>query len=115
MRRVVMKIGLTYNTTLEKMNEAMDILSKMPSKVKYVSENDLVVSFSDFTDSALVITFIYFIKKEGNIRKTTSDVNLEILNAFNQANLNFAFPTQSIYLENNKEGSEIINKDPKTE
>lgn len=99
MRRVVMKIGLTYNTTPEKMNEAMNILKDIPSKVQYVSSNDLVVNFSDFTDSSLVITFIYFIEKEGDIGKVTSDVNLEVLSSFNQAELNFAYPTQTIYLE----------------
>lgn len=101
MRRVVMKIGLTYDTTPEKMNKAMSILKDIPSKVQYVSSNDLVVNFSDFTDSALVITFIYFIEKEGDIGKTTSDVNMEVLTSFNESGLNFAFPSQTIYIEKN--------------
>lgn len=106
MRRVLMKIGLTYDTTPEKMKEAMSILNGIPSKVQYASPNDLVVNFTDFTDSALVITFIYFIEKEGDIGKTTSDVNMEILTSFNEADLNFAFPTQTIYYQNNKEPEE---------
>lgn len=103
MRRVVMKIGLTYDTTPEKMNEAMNILKDIPSKVKYVSSNDLVVNFSDFTDSALVITFIYFIEKEGDIGKVTSDVNMEVLSSFNKSELNFAYPTQTIYIEKDED------------
>jgi len=99
MRRVVMKIGLTYDTDPQQMNRAMEILRGMSSRVKYVSDRDLVVNFSDFTDSALVITFIYFIEKEGDIGKTSSDVNMEILTAFNKEGLNFAFPSQTIYLE----------------
>ena len=99
MRRVVMKIGLTYDTVPEKMNEAMSILKEIPSRVQYVSSNDLVVNFTDFTDSALVITFIYFIEKEGDIGNTTSNVNMEVLTSFNQVGLNFAYPTQTIYLE----------------
>lgn len=99
MRRVVMKIGLTYDTTPEKMNEAMEILNETPAKIKFVSPRDLVVNFSDFTDSALVITFIYFIEKKGDIGKTTSNVNMHVLTAFNQAGLSFAFPSQTIYLE----------------
>jgi len=106
MRRVVMKIGLTYDTTPDKMNSAMDLLKQIPSKVQYVSPNDLVVNFSDFTDSALVITFIYFIEKEGDIGGTTSNVNMEVLSSFNNAELNFAFPTQTIYVENNNESEE---------
>jgi len=101
MRRVVMKIGLTYDTTPVMMNEAMGLLKDIPSKVNYVSSNDLVVNFSDFTDSALVITFIYFIEKDGDIGKTTSDVNMEVLTSFNNKGLAFAFPSQTIYIENN--------------
>jgi len=99
MRRLLMKIGLTYDTTPEDMSAAMDMLKDMPSKVKFVSSNDLVVNFSDFTDSALVITFIYFIEKEGDIGKTTSDVNMEVLTSFNKAGLKFAFPSQTLYIE----------------
>lgn len=99
MRRVVMKIGLTYDTTPEKMAEAMKILTDMPKKVDFVASKDLVVNFSDFMDSALVITFIYFIEKKGDIGGTTSKVNMEVLSSFNKAGLNFAFPSQTIYME----------------
>ncbi|MDU1890351.1 MAG: mechanosensitive ion channel family protein [Dysgonomonas sp.] len=108
MRRVVTKIGLTYNTTPENMNNAMSILRNIPSKVQYVSSNDLIANFSDFTDSALVITFIYFIEKEGDIGKVTSDVNMEILTSFNQTGLDFAFPTQTVYIENDADESDKL-------
>ena len=98
-----MKIGLTYDTTPEKMNNAMSMLREMPSKVQYVSPKDLIANFSDFTDSALVITFIYFIEKKGDIGKVTSDVNMEVLTSFNKEGLNFAFPTQTLYVEKEKE------------
>lgn len=102
MRRVVMKIGLTYDTTAEKMNEAMNILKDIPSKIQNVSPNDINVNFSDFTDSALVITFTYFIEKDGDILGTSSNVNMEVLASFNNSGLNFAYPTQTIYFENIK-------------
>lgn len=99
MRKVVLKLGLTYDTTPEKMNEAMNLLKAMPSKIKYVSAKDLVVAFTEFADSALGITFIYYIEKRGNIFDTNTKVNMEILTSFNAAGLNFAFPTQTIYVE----------------
>lgn len=99
MRRVVMKIGLTYDTTPEKMNKALSILQAIPSKIQFVSSKDLITNFSDFTDSALVITFIYFIESGGDIGKTTSNVNLEVLTAFNEVGLSFAFPSQTLYIE----------------
>jgi len=102
MRRVLMKLGLTYNTTPDKMNEAMAILKDMPNRVNNVSEKELVVAFTDFTDFALVITFVYFIRKKADVMETPSLVNTEILRAFNEAGLQFAYPTQTIYVEKNQ-------------
>ncbi|MDL2277859.1 mechanosensitive ion channel family protein [Parabacteroides sp. OttesenSCG-928-G07] len=110
MRRVVMKIGLVYETTAERMNEALTMLRDMPSKVKFVSPKDLTANFSDFTDSALVITFIYFIEKKGDIAKVTSDVNMEVLSSFNKAGLDFAFPSRTIYLEKEIQSQQDIIK-----
>ncbi|WP_106831983.1 mechanosensitive ion channel family protein [Parabacteroides pacaensis] len=115
MRRVVVKLGLTYDTVPEKMKEAVEILKSLPKKVEYVSSNtsDIVANFSDYTDSALVITYIYFIEKQGDIGKVTSNMNMEILSSFNKAGLNFAFPTQTIYLQ--KDESSVTDEDNTSE
>jgi MscS family membrane protein len=61
---------------------------------------NLSANFSDFGDSALIITYIYFINKSAvDVLEASSKVNFEILNQFNQAGLDFAFPTQTIYIE----------------
>lgn len=39
MRRVVLNLGLTYDTTPEKMKEALDILKAIPGRVENVSSN----------------------------------------------------------------------------
>jgi MscS family membrane protein len=100
MRRVLMKLSLTYNSSPKKMDEALSILKDMPQRVQNVDSKDLSVAFSDFTEYALVITFVYFIKKKGDVIETPSQVNSEILRAFKQAELQFAFPTQTIYMGN---------------
>ncbi|MDD6211223.1 MAG: mechanosensitive ion channel family protein [Bacteroidales bacterium] len=102
MRRVLVKLGLTYDTTPEKMKEALTILRTIPERVENVSSapSDIIANFTDYTDSALVITYIYFIKKQGDILKVTSDMNVEILAAFNKAELAFAFPTKTLYIHN---------------
>jgi len=99
MRRVLMKLGLTYNTTPQKMNEAMEILKAIPEKVRNVDPKDITVAFTDFTDFSLVITFVYFIRKNADVMETPSQVNTEILRAFNEAGLQFAYPTQTVYIE----------------
>lgn len=99
MRQVVLKLGLTYSTTPEKMNEALQILKDIPNRVQHVNAKDVVTAFTDFSEYALVITFVYFIEKQGDVMETPSQVNSEILSAFNKAKLQFAFPTQTVYFE----------------
>ena len=98
MRRAMVKLGLTYDTGAEKMKQALEILRAIPAKIKDVSGNpsDVTAYFSDYTDSALVVTFYYYIEKQGDVLKTTSDVNLEILDSFAKAGLTFAFTTRTL-------------------
>lgn len=103
MRRVVLKLGLTYDTSAEKMTEALELLRSLPARVEGVSSNpeDIMANFLDYADSALVITYAYFIEKGNNNQKVMSDMNLAILSAFNEAGLEFAFPTQTVYMQGN--------------
>lgn len=95
-RRVQIRLGLTYDTTPEKMELAMQILQDLPKTVKAITSN-VDVSFIEYGDFALQILFIYRIRKNEDIFKAQSTVNLEILKAFNANGLEFAFPTQTIY------------------
>lgn len=101
MRRVVLNLGLTYDTTSEKMKEALELLKSIPKRVENVSSNpsDIVAVFTEYSDSALVIMYIYFIEKQGDILGVTSNMNMEILAAFNKVGLNLAFPTRTVYIQ----------------
>ena len=101
MRRVVLNLGLTYGTTAEKMKEALAILKALPQKVENVSSSpsDVVAVFTEYSDSALGIMYIYYIKKQGDILGVTSNMNTEILASFNKAGLEFAFPTRTVYIQ----------------
>ena len=101
MRRVVLNLGLTYDTTSEKMKEALELLKSIPKRIENVSSNpsDIVAVFTEYSDSALVIMYIYFIEKQGDILGVTSNMNMEILAAFNKAGLNLAFPTRTVYIQ----------------
>lgn len=115
MRRVVLNIGLTYDTTPPKMREALKILKELPTQIEHVSSDPSTITavFSNYTDSALTIMYIYFIKKSGNILEVSSNMNLEILNSFNAARLKFAFPTQTLYIQKDEQdnnGNRIENR-----
>lgn len=95
-RKVILNLGLIYDTTPEQMQQAMDILKDIAGNNTNIEDNYLV-SFNAFGDFALGILFIYYIKKESDILNTQTEINLAILTQFNANGLNMAFPTQTIY------------------
>ena len=113
MRRVVLNLGLTYDTTAEKMKEALEILKALPQKVENVSSSpsNVVAVFTEYSDSALGIMYIYYIEKQGDILGVTSNMNMEILDSFNKAGLEFAFPTRTIYIQKDESENETKDND----
>ncbi len=95
-RRIVNTLGLTYDTTPEQMQRAMDILREIATENEGVAD-DVKISFTSWGDFAMGIRFAIFIKPEAHFRNTESAVNLEILKRFNAEGLDFAFPTQTLY------------------
>lgn len=96
-RKVVLNLGLTYDTTPEKMEEAINTLKTLVVDFQDKIKEDHLISFNNFGDFSLGILFIYYIKPGADIFKTQSEMNLEILKRFNSKGLEFAFPTQTIF------------------
>ena len=94
-RKIVLNLGLTYDTTPSQMKKAMQILDKIALENKDTNDKHLV-SFNAFGDFALGILFVYYIKKGSDILNTQTEINMKILEEFNKAKLGFAFPTQTI-------------------
>ena len=95
-RKVNISLGLTYDTTPEQMENAMNIIKdiiKANSKV----EDDALVAFNAWGDFAMGIQVIYYISSPDFIFSAQSEINLEMLKLFNAEGLEFAFPTQTIY------------------
>ena len=96
-RKVVLNLGMTYDTTPEQMQQSMDILKEIVIAHPAIETEDASIGFNAYGDFALGILFVYRIKKEGDILQTQTEINLEILNRFNAEGLEFAFPTQTIF------------------
>lgn len=96
MRKISLELGLVYDTTPEFMEKALQILKEIADSEEHI-KSGATVFFSGFGDFAMNIKFIYYIKKSGNIAETQNSVNMAILKQFNQAGLEFAFPTQTLY------------------
>ena len=95
-RKVVLNLGLTYDTDDKKIVQAMDILQKIVDDNEWIEESPKI-AFNQFGDFALNILFIYYIKKGADILGTQTEINLEILKQFNKNKLEFAFPSQTIF------------------
>lgn len=101
-RRIKMHIGLTYSTNSEQISKIMNDIKEMLKQHEGISQSDsLMVNFDTFGDSSLNI-FIYTFTKTANWAKyleIRESVNLEIMKIVEDNGSSFAFPSQSIYIE----------------
>ncbi len=95
-RRIVLQLGLTYDTSAAQMERALDILRGIAEANDNLTD-DVKLSFSSWGDFAMGIRFAFFIKLDSHFRNTENAVNLEILKQFTAEGLEFAYPTQTIY------------------
>jgi len=93
-RRVVNTISLVYETPPARVDEAVNLLRKIANEHPAVHANETAVYFQKLNTYSLDIEFIYFIKKEADILLTQHEINLQVLQQFNDAKLEFAYPTE---------------------
>ncbi|MFT6209950.1 MAG: MscS family membrane protein [Bacteroidia bacterium] len=95
-RRVILVFGLTYDTKPENMKLALSLLADVHTKFSEHLEEKHLELFDSFGDFSLNIKFIFYIKKGEDVFQLNSQIKMEILEKFNAAGLDFAFPTQTI-------------------
>lgn len=96
-RRMRFHLGVTYNTTPEKIEEAKQILLNIINSNENCSNP--TVALENFGDFSINILVIYWINQGSPIVATQDNVNMNILRQFNEKNIEFAFPTQTLYVE----------------
>lgn len=101
-RRIKMHIGLTYGTSRDQMNAIVkEIRSMLHSHEKISQKETLLVNFESFGDSSLNI-FIYTFTNTSNWERYLNireDIHLKIMKIVEDNGSSFAFPSQSIYVE----------------
>ncbi len=100
-RRVKMRIGITYATSTEKMQQAIEGIENILRAHPGVDQDFSLVKFDNFDDSALSI-FLYYFSKDKNwatYLQVRQEVNLEIMQLLESLGIAFAFPSQSLYIE----------------
>ncbi len=95
-RKVTVKLGLTYDTTPEQMEKAMELLRRIVEENGDVEER-CTVGFTDFGDFSMDLMLVYYIRSNADPVQVQSKMNMAILRAFNARKLEFAFPTRTLY------------------
>ena len=105
-RRIKARIGLTYDTKSYQMTKILnDIKNMLKSNAGVAQNSTMIVNFERFDDSSLTI-FLYFFANTANWEKyldIKEELNLNIIKIVEDNDASFAFPSQTIYIENTKE------------
>ena len=98
-----MNLGLTYDTPVEKVKRATLILEEIFQSNPKTA--DLIISFNKFADSALNI-FVVHIWNGTDVKTHFGEMqalNLKIKERFDAEKIEFAFPTQTVFVKNEAE------------
>jgi small-conductance mechanosensitive channel len=102
-RRVVFKLGVVYQTPAAQLEEIPKIVRAIIEK-----HNDVRFDrghFASYGDFSLNFEFVYFVFGADYVKymDTQQSINLEIYKEFEKRKMEFAYPTQTLYL--NKENN----------
>ncbi len=99
-RRIIYDIGVEYSTTSKQLRLIPQLVEEI------LDEMDICefgrCHFKTFGDFSLIFEIVYFINNSdyGTFMDIQQKVNLELKEKFEQNKINFAFPTQTIQLQN---------------
>jgi MscS family membrane protein len=101
----VMTFGVTYDTTAEKLSEAIRILENVFKT--HPMTHDVWITFKQFADNSLNIEVTYWWKDTDHkaFLHGLQEMNLEIKRKFDEAKIGFAFPSRTLYL---KQDSDLV-------
>lgn len=101
--RRVLDITVTYDTAPQKLQRGVEIVREMLEgrKVHFPGDRPPRVYFSDFkADSLNIVVYYWFSPPDWwQYLQFNHDFNMELLTRFNRAGIEFAFPTQTIYVK----------------
>jgi len=108
-RRIKMTVGLTYSSRSEQIeNVILEIKTMLKEHQGIAQKETMLVSFTTFDDSSLGI-LIYTFTNTSNWEKYLAikeDVNLQIMKIVEKNGVDFAFPSQSLYIESTPKSSD---------
>jgi small-conductance mechanosensitive channel len=99
-RRIVFQLGLVYGTTAEQMERAVQMVREAIERQQPRTRFDRA-HFSSFGNFSLNIEAVYYVLAPDYLvyMDIQQAINLELLKRFGEEGLEFAFPTQTLYIE----------------
>jgi len=98
-RRVVFKLGVTYQTALVQLKEIPEIITKTIKNVKdTVFDRAHFFSYGDF---ALIFEVVYYVlgNDYNKYMDIQQEINFKIKEEFEKRGIEFAYPTQTVFIE----------------
>jgi MscS family membrane protein len=118
--KTVMNIGVTYDTPCDKIERAMKIIDEVYRP--HPKTSDLIISFNKFESTSLNLLVVHWWESQDYKEYLLGfqHLNLELKKRFDAEGINFAFPTQTVYLKQDSEwslagtgaGTDKRNRDP---
>ena len=100
-RRIAFNLGVVYQTKAEILKEIPGIVKKI------IDEQELGTydrgHFASYGDSSLNFEFVYYVKSSeyAKYMDVQQSINLKIFEEFEKKGIEFAYPTQTLYIEKN--------------
>ncbi|MCR4284111.1 MAG: mechanosensitive ion channel family protein [Parcubacteria group bacterium] len=101
-RRIVFSFGVVYETTQEKLEKIPNIIENIIKSIEMADFGR--AHFHKFDDSALTFEVVYFVKTPdyNEYMDINQKIHLGIKGEFEKEGISMAYPTQTIYMNNNK-------------
>lgn len=102
-RRVTFKVGVVYQTKADQLAEIPKIIKQI------IDDNELATfdrsHFFQYADFSLDFETVYYVESKDYITymDVQQDINLKIYKEFEERGIEFAYPTRTLYMKNEKE------------
>ena len=98
-RRILETIGVTYDTSDEKLHRAIEIIEEILSKNSEIY-GDYVVYLDTLADSSINIKINAYVKSNNYVKylKIKEQVLLDVIKRFREEGIDFAFPSRTLYM-----------------
>lgn len=99
-RRISFQFGITYDTPHDKAKEVPGIVSRIFEATDGARLDR--VHFTTFGDSALLYDVVYYVESAdyNEYMDIQQKVNFELMDKFAEVGIEFAYPTQTVYVKN---------------